>query len=188
MSKNALVGVAPQKLATDAAGVSLTRSQSTFLRVLLHLFKHREDEKEKDLQNALLRAGERIGLSRAETLYIKEWVVCRGLHWMTVEKIGLKQGELEQRKAFRNPLVRRLINVMSERGVCVGTVASKEELADFYTQRIRSEWMPEVLRESAAVNLAKLMGYNPDDGNGGGGTVNVQINCVNPYGEVVGNG
>lgn len=140
------------------------------------------------MQKALIRAGARIGLSRDDVLYIKEWVVCRGLHWMTVEKLGLKQRDLEQRKAFRNPLVRKLINVMAEQGVCLGTVASKEELADFYTQRMRCEWMPEVLRESAAVNLAKMMGYNPDNGGGGGGTVNVQINCVNPYGEVVGNG
>ena len=110
---------------------------------------------------------------------------------MACEKARVK-GDLEQAVAFRNPVVRKYINLMADMGYCLGTTASKEELADFYTQRMRAEYLPGALRESAAVNLAKLQGYNSDT-SGGGGTVNVQINCVNPYGspvsgEVVENG
>jgi len=208
MAKNELMGVAPQNLATDAQGVSLTPPQLAFFEALLDMMKHLgergyqkkgklgEDnfgkmyilpakgyaQKEK-VQN-LYNLGSEIGLSEKEVDYIQEWVLNKGIHWLTAEKAGLGEG-MEARLAFRNPVVRTMINYASERGMCVGTVASKDEVADYYTQRMRSFSLPQVLRDRAAEGLSKLMGYYPKEGAGGGQTVNVQINCVNPYGTPV---
>jgi hypothetical protein len=44
--------------------------------------------------------------------------------------------------------------------------------------------MPEVLRDNAARELAKMKGYYPKETSSGGGNTLVQINMVNPYAEV----
>ena len=195
MAKRELMGVAPQELATDAAGVSLTPPQSAFLDSLLD-FKMNESKEgyaryerrikpgvTESLPLALLyQRGKEIGLTPREVDYIREWVLNKGIHWLSAEKVGLGEG-MEARLIFRNPVVRTIINGASQRGMCVGTVASKDEVADYYTQRMRSFSLPQVLRDRAAEGLSKLMGYYPKEGSGGGQTVNVQINCVNPYGK-----
>ena len=81
---------------------------------------------------------------------------------------------------LRNPVIRRVINAAASLGLCNGTTASKEEIADFYTRRMRCEVLPDAVRNDAADKLAKLMGYNPKS-EGGQGSVTVQINCVDPY-------
>jgi len=177
---NDLVGVAPQELATEPAGVSLTRQERRFLRILYMYTTRTNDNRLKEFDEKLVRFGDRIGLRPVDVAYIKEWVVCKGEHWMACEKAGIPY-ELDMRKAYRNPQVRRMINAAAEKGLCFSTVASRDELADFYTQRIRSEALPEAFRDNAAASLARLMGYNPDEGKSGG-NVNVMINCVNPYG------
>ena len=209
MPKNDLIGVPPQELATDAQGVSLTPPQATFLDSLYDLMlnlgkpgyptkgnKHCgtwEEEGEVPASTStkaharvqeLYALGEAASLSEREVDYIREWVINRGLHWLSIEKIGLGEG-LEARLVFRNPVVRTIINAASERGMCVGTVASKDEVADYYTQGMRNFSLPKVMRDRSAEGLAKLMGYYPKEGSGGGQTVNVQINCVNPYGTPV---
>ena len=130
---------------------------------------------------ALYKMGNRIGLSREEVNYIREWIILRGVHWLSCEGVGLGE-DMKARLMFRNPLVRKIINAASERGMCVGTTASREEVLDYYTQRMRSTILPEVFKDNAADKLAKMLGYYPKEGSGGAGTVNVQINCVNPYG------
>lgn len=208
MPKNELMGVAPQNLPDNAPGVSLTPPQVTFLDALYDLMLnigkpgyptsgnvHCGSWEEKaapavkgssafNKLNELIALGEAAGLRKQEVEYIQEWVVNKGLHWLSAENVGLGEG-MEARLAFRNPVVRAVINAASERGLCVGTVASKDEVADYYTQRMRSFSLPQVLRDRAAEGLSKLMGYYPKDGSGGGQTVNVQINCVNPYGKEV---
>lgn len=206
MTKNELMGVAPKNLADDAQGVSLTHPQAAFLDVLLDVLARNGrpgytadasgdftcyDEKNRCMYGrkgkkvrVLYEAGDAIGLNEEEVNFIREWVLNKGIYWLTAEKAGLGEG-LEARLAFRNPVVRLIINAAAERGVCVGTVASKDEVADYYTQRMRSESLPQVLRDRAAEGLSKLLGYYPKDGSGGGQTVNVQINCVNPYGNPV---
>ena len=130
----------------------------------------------------LYKMGNRIGLSREEVNYIREWIILRGVHWLSCEGVGLGE-DMKARLMFRNPLVRKIINAASERGMCVGTTASREEVLDYYTQRMRSTILPEVFKDNAADKLAKMLGYYPKEGSNGGGTVNVQINCVNPYGD-----
>lgn len=180
---NEIVGVAPQNVETSAQGVSLSRKEKRFLHALVKYTERENDDKLSEMNEKLYRFGERVGLREVDVRYLKEWVVCKGEHWMACEKAGIKYN-LDMRKAYRNPVVRKFINLAASRGICFGTVASREELADFYTQRMRSDFLPEQFRAGAAESLARLMGYNPDDGKGGGGTVNVQINCVNPYGAV----
>ena len=209
MPKNELMGVAPQNLPDNAPGVSLTPPQLTFFEALFDLMlnigkpgypskgnKHcgtYEEEGEVPASTStrahakvqeLYALGEAASLSQREVDYIREWVINRGLHWLSAEKSGLGEG-MEARLVFRNPVVRTIINYAAEKGMCVGTVASKDEVADYYTQRMRSFSLPQVFRDRAAEGLSKLMGYYPKDGSGGGQTVNVQINCVNPYGKEV---
>jgi len=205
MPKNDLMGVAPQDLANNAAGVSLTPLESTFLDALLDLFLHTGDpgypehgdrhapgseeviEYTKPAKGApkmllaLFRKGEACGLDAMEVNYLREWVLSRGVHWLSAEKVGLGE-DMKARLVFRNPVVRKIINAASEKGMCLGTCASREEIADYYTQRMRSTLLPEVVKDNAADKLARLMGYYPKETGGGGGSVNVQINCVNPYG------
>jgi len=128
----------------------------------------------------LYALGEKAGLREVDVRYIREWVVFHGIHWLTCERAGIEDnigGEV----VFRNPVVRKILNAACEEGLCVGTMASKEELADFYTQRVRDANLPDSVRDNAADKLAKLLGYYPDSTAKGGGTANVQINLVNPY-------
>lgn len=208
MPKNELMGVAPQNLPDNAPGVSLTPPQLTFFEALYDIMANLgkqgyptsgnvhcgawEEKRAKPAisleakikVNNLHMLGEAAGLNEREVDYISEWIVNKGLHWLSAEKVGLGEG-LEARLVFRNPVVRTIINYAAEKGMCVGTVASKDEVADYYTQRMRSFSLPQVFRDRAAEGLSKLMGYYPKEGSGGGQTVNVQINCVNPYGKEV---
>ena len=131
----------------------------------------------------MLRRGRVIGLRAEDVNYIVEWVVCHGCHWLTCERSDLD--EREGARVFRNPVVRRIINAAAEKGFCVGTSALKEELEDFFSQRVRSPYLAEALRDSAADKLAKLKGYYPDAKGAQGGTAAVQIIVANPYQTVV---
>lgn len=215
--KNELMGVAPQKLASDAAGVSLAQPERNFLDALVVLasasLSDPDDPDETDdpadndpssddifavvvpteyIPNArakkpyekkprvdsardeLVRLGRKAGLEEGDVDYIKYWVVERN-----PDKVELTRDK-EGKRMFRNPVIRRIINAAASLGLCNGTTASKEEIADFYTRRMRCEVLPEAVRTDAADKLAKLMGYNPKS-EGGQGSVTVQINCVDPY-------
>ena len=128
----------------------------------------------------LYRLGEECGLREIDVRYIREWVVDHGIHWLTCSNAEIDD-DMEGKRVFRNPVVRRILNAAADSGVCVGTTATKEELADFYTQRIRCPHLADSVRDNAADKLAKLLGYYPDSAAKGGGTANVQINLVNPY-------
>ena len=128
----------------------------------------------------LYRLGEECGLREIDVRYIREWVVDHGIHWLTCTNAEIDD-DMEGKRVFRNPVVRRILNAAAESGICVGTTATKEELADFYTQRIRCPHLADSVRDNAADKLAKLLGYYPDATAKGGGTANVQINFVNPY-------
>ena len=208
MSKYDLTGVAPQNAETDRRGVSLTHSESRFLEALVDLYdktgepgypdfgdRHAPGSENIDISKrepksappALVRVfdlGKEIGLGGLEVNYLREWILAKGVHWLSAERVGLGE-DLQARRVFRNPVVRRIINAAAETGVCMGTVATKEELADWFTQRMRSEMLPESIKDNAADKLARLMGWYPKDSGGGSGNVNVQINCVNPYGKEV---
>lgn len=131
----------------------------------------------------LMELGKRCHLRPIDVTYIKEWVIEQGVHWVVCANAGL-DNDYEGKRVFRNPVVRRIINAACEAGLCYGTTATKEEIADFYTQRMRSPVLPDSVRDNAADKLAKMMGYYPKS-EGGQGSVNVQINCINPYGEPV---
>ena len=128
----------------------------------------------------LYALGEKAGLRQIDVNYLREWIVCQGIHWLTCTDAGIDD-DLEGKRVFRNPVVRRIINAAAERGLCTGTTASKEEIADWYTQRIRNPLLDTEVRVSAADKLAKLMGYYPDVTAKGGGSANIQINFINPY-------
>ena len=227
--ENELTGVAPQKLATNARGVSLTQPERTFLDALasytphyeakLALVREREEQKETSFAPALddpfnaivpsdyipgactparepkahvftdkarlelAELGAKVGLRDVDVDYIVGWVVYQGLHWSACS--GLRSDEIEGNRIFRNPVVRKLLNAAAELGLCNGTTASKEEVADYLTQRMRSPVLPDAVRDNAADKLSRLMGYYPKESGGGQGSVNVQINCVNPYGSPV---
>ena len=67
------------------------------------------------------------------------------------------------------------------KGDTASTSAMKEELEDYFSQRIRNPFLPEAVRDNAADKLAKLKGFYPDGAGKGGGQANVQINFINPY-------
>lgn len=225
--ENAVVGVAPQNLVSDAAGVSLSRSEHDFLDALIALSLNAVDtsyarpgeslelreppaqdiedaplpdiaddpfgvvvtaeyipkararaprEKvEKEWSKALKRLGRKAGLSLGDVEYLKAWVVDRDRMFLASAQ------DTEGKRSLQNPAVRRIINAASQAGLCNGTTATKDEIAEFYTRRMRCEVLPDSVRDNAADKLSRLMGYNPKDA-GGGGT-NVQINFVNPYGK-----
>lgn len=135
----------------------------------------REPKKLRDLSEL----GREAGLRDRDVRYIREWVVDKGVHWLACDDLGIQERS-EGYAVFRNPVVRRILTAASVLGLCNGPTASKEELADWYTQQMRSPGLDLSDRISAADKLAKLMGYYPDGGKGGGST-NVQINFVNPY-------
>lgn len=208
---NELMGVAPQNLARDAAGVSLAQPERNFLDALVSLAsaslaspddpddpsaelpaddifavvvptdyipkaraKKPYQKKERPDRERLLRLGRRAGLDEKDVDYVRFWVVERDLEETSATT------DKEAKRMFRNPVIRRIINAAAALGLCNGTAATKEEIADFYTRRMRCEVLPEAIRTDAADKLAKLMGYNPK-GEGGQGSVTVQINCVDPY-------
>lgn len=220
---NDLMGVAPQNLASAAAGVSLAQTERTFLDALVALaaasFSDSADPADNDPDDAadtpdplspddadifavvvptdyipnarakkpyekkprvdsardeLVRLGRKAGLEEGDVDYIKYWVVERN-----PDKVELTRDK-EGKRMLRNPVIRRVINAAASLGLCNGTTATKEEIADFYTRRMRCEVLPEAVRTDAADKLAKLMGYNPKS-EGGQGSVTVQINCVDPY-------
>jgi hypothetical protein len=210
MAMAANSGGHPQNAALTAAGVSLARPELMFLSALVHIVNPQlpalkelpelpapEEPQEveydpfglplptpikpaKASKPDLLSLGKEAGLRPIDVAYIREWVVDQGVHWLTCENVGLDD-DIEGRRVFRNPVVRRVINAAQAIGLCNGTTASKEELADWYTQRIRSPHLPEQVKDNAADKLAKLMGYYPDSTGKGNGSTNVQINFVNPY-------
>lgn len=161
----------PQKCDASAQGVSLTRPESAFLAALTDPFAESTDA-------TLNQLGQLAKLREVDVSFIREWVLCHGVHWLTCENAGVDFGEGS--KIFRNPAVRRIINAAAEQGLCLGTSALKDEIEDYFTQRIRNPFLPEVIRDNAADKLAKLKGYYPDAKGQGGGS-NIQINFVNPY-------
>jgi hypothetical protein len=164
-------GAYPQKRESDAPGVSLTRPERTFLAALTDPFAESTDA---DLN----QLGQLAKLREADVSFIREWVLCHGVHWLTCENAGVDFGEGS--KIFRNPIVRRVINAAAEQGLCLGTSAMKDEIEDYFTQRIRNPFLPEAIRDNAADKLAKLKGYYPDAKDKSGGA-QIQINFVNPY-------
>jgi len=201
MAMAANSGGHPQNAALTAAGVSLAHPELLFLTALVRIVNPKlpaaselpelpAPKEEYDpfglpvkynrAKPDLYALGKDAGLRPIDVAYIKEWVVDQGVHWLTCENVGLDD-DMEGRRVFRNPVVRRVINAAQAIGLCNGTTASKEELADWYTQRIRSPHLPEAVKDNAADKLAKLLGYYPDATAKNGGSTNVQINFVNPY-------
>ena len=133
------------------------------------------DKVEKEWSKALKRLGRKAGLSLDDVNYLKAWVVDRDRMFLASAQ------DTEGKRSMQNPAVRRIINAASQAGLCNGTTATKDEIAEFYTRRMRCEVLPDAVRDNAADKLSRLMGYNPKDA-GGGGT-NVQINFINPYGK-----
>lgn len=172
MDNSEIQGVAPQKTSAPTPGVSLTHPESAFLTRLTDPFADSSDKE-------LIRLGRTALLREEDVLFLKEWILCQGVHWLSCVEAGLTQ--IEGAKVFRNPVVRRIINAAAEQGYCVGTSAMKEEIEDYFSQRIRNPFLPEAVRDNAADKLAKLKGFYPDSSNKGGGQANVQINFVNPY-------
>ena len=166
-----VAGGHPQKVDDGTRGVSLTRPESAFLSRLTDPLAEPTDEE-------LYTLGQLARLRDVDVRFIREWVICQGVHWLTCEDAGLDFGEGS--KIFRNPAVRRIINAAAEQGYCLGTSALKDEIEDYFTQRIRNPFLPEVIRDNAADKLAKLKGYYPDAKDKSGGA-QVQINFINPY-------
>ena len=123
--------------------------------------------------------GAAAGLRRVDVKYIREWVINKGVHWISGELAGL--GTEESVLVFRNPVVRKIINYAASQGLCNGTSALKEEIEDHFTQQMRCSYIPAKDRDNAADKLAKLKGYYPETKNGNSGNANIQINFVNPY-------
>jgi hypothetical protein len=142
------------------------------------------EKKERRDDEELRRLGEKAGLREIDVNYIKGWVVYQGVHWNACACTGVDE-DVEGTRVFRNPVVRKILNAASELGLCNGTTATKEEVADFYTQRMRSPILPDAVRDNAADKLARLLGYYPKENGSGQGVVNVQINCLNPYAKPV---
>lgn len=161
----------PQKRDDGTRGVSLTHPESAFLARLTDPFAESTEEE-------LNQLGQLAKLREEDVAFIREWVICQGVHWLTCEDAGISF--ISGARIFRNPVVRRIINAAAEQGFCLGTSAMKEELEDFYTQRIRNPFLPEANKDNAADKLAKLKGYYPDAKDKSGGA-QVQINFINPY-------
>ena len=172
MENSEIQGVAPQKTFSRAPGVSLTHPERAFLDRLTDPFADSDDRE-------LLRLGRTALLREEDILFLQEWILNQGVHWLSCTEAGLTQ--IEGAKVFRNPVVRKIINAAAEQGYCVGTSALKEEIEDYFSQRIRNPFLPEAVRDNAADKLAKLKGFYPDNSSKGGGQANVQINFVNPY-------
>lgn len=165
-------GAYPQKNENGARGVSLTQPERTFLDALLSPIGYTDEE-----LNAL---SAKANLTKDEGLYIEEWIVHHGVHWLTCE--NPKLNNVLNAQSLRNPKIRRIIDAAADQGLCVHTSACKEELEDYFTQRIRNPFLPDTVRDNAALQLAKLKGYFPDE-KGKGGTAAVQIILANPYGD-----
>lgn len=174
MEKSEIRGATPQNSSLTTPGVSLTHPERAFLSRLTDPFADSDSEDKE-----LLKLGQTALLREDDVRFIREWVLCQGVHWLSCIEAGLTQ--IEGARVFRNPVVRRIINAAAEQGYCVGTSARKEELEDFFSQRIRNPFLPEAVRDNAADKLAKLKGFYPDNGGKGGGQANVQINFINPY-------
>lgn len=164
-------GGVPQKNFSTRAGVSLTRPERDFLSAL-----------SDPLSSAkfLHKQGALVGLRADDVDYIHEWVVNHGAHFIVCEAAELDTAQ--GARIFRNPLVRRVINAAAELGLCLPTTAVKDEIEDYWTQRMRAPYLPEAVRDNAADKLAKLKGYYPDARSAATGGNNIQINLVNPYG------
>ena len=147
----------PQKSSLCARGVSLTRPESAFLDRLTDPFADPDSEDEE-----LLRLGRGALLREEDVAFIREWVSCQGVHWLSCEEAGIDR--LLGARVLRNPVVRRIINAAAE-----------------LTQRMRNPFLPEAVKDNAADKLAKLKGFYPDASGKGGGQANIQINFVNPY-------
>ncbi len=159
----------PQKRERDAAGVSLSQTESRFLELLADPF--RDDEE-------FTAAGRAARLTENQIAYIDEWVMNHGAHWLTCESAGFNA--LEGARVFRNPAVARIINAAAEAGLCAGTVPSKEEVAGFLGQQMRNPFVPAATQQKAAETVAKMMGYFPA-GQNGAASGGVSINIVNPF-------
>lgn len=173
-------GVAPPKRARDDAGVSLSRPEQRFLHLLVSFMRDKSNGYDMHV-NELYEPAEKIGLNKDEVKYIVGWIENRGIHYIAADESAC-HNEIKQYRMFSNPEIRRIIDGAADRGLCMGFTASKEEIAAFLTQRMRATYLPDEYRDRAADRLAKLMGYNPKEGSSGPGAVNIQINCVNPYG------
>lgn len=174
MEKSEIQGVAPQSSSVNAPGVSLTHPERAFLSRLTDPFA----DSDSDIRE-LFRLGQTALLREDDVLFLREWILCQGVHWLSCAEAGLTQ--IEGAKVFRNPVVRKIINAAAEQGFCVGTSAMKEEIEDYFSQRIRNPFLPEAVRDNAADKLAKLKGFYPDNSSKSGGQANIQINFVNPY-------
>lgn len=159
----------PQNAISERAGVSLARTESTFLETLTDPLL---DADKYDLH----KLGRACGLRVRDVDYIIEWVNNHGSHLLACDdsRITATQGA----EVFRNPIVRRIINAAAEKGFCLPTSAMKEEIEDFLSQQMRNPFVPDSLRESAADKLAKLKGYT--DTKSAGGTA-IQIVVGDPY-------
>lgn len=160
--------------------VRLTAGEERFLARLTDPFladasPHVRD-RELDVKAAV------IGLREEDVDYIREWVLCHGIHWLTCD--SLKLDPRLGARVFRNPIVRRIINAAAAQGLCLGTSAFKDELEDYFTQRMRDPALPETIRDNAAMQIAKLKGFYPDNRGAQGGSAAVQIVINDPYGRV----
>lgn len=162
-------GVAPQNAIAAREGVSLTRPESLFLDILT-------DPLAACNELDVLQAGRACGLRPKDVEYIVEWIHNHGMHFLSCDQAGINA--VEGAIVFRNPIVRRIINAAAEQGVCLPTSAFKEEIEDFLSQQMRSPFVPDSLRESAAEKLAKLKGYTDSKSSGG---AMVQIVVGDPY-------
>ena len=164
----------PQSSTPKAPGVSLTRPERAFLDRLTDPFA---DFDPRD--PAVLALAKAAFLRPEDVEFIHEWVVNQGVHWLACEETGLNQ--IEGAKIFRNPAVRRIINAAADLGFCLATSALREEMEDYFTQRVRNTFLPAAVRDAAAVQLCKLKGYYPDSSGKSAAQANIQINFVNPY-------
>lgn len=164
----------PQNSTPSARGVSLTRPERAFLDRLTDPLADFDPS-----DPAVLALGRAALLRPEDVAFIHEWVVNQGVHWLTCEETGLNQ--MEGAKVFRNPAVRRIINAAADLGFCLATSALREEMEDYFTQRVRNTFLPAAVRDAAAVQLCKLKGYYPDSSGKSGAQANIQINFVNPY-------
>lgn len=165
-----------------AAGESLTHAETRFLERLFDPLAEASSPVAKVSDKELDRRGAAAGLRGEDIDYIREWVVCRGVHWLSCERAAV-EAEIGTR-VFRNPAVRRIINAAAAQGRCVATSALKEELEDYFTQRMRAAHLPDGVRDNAAAQLAKLKGFYPDAKSAAAGGAAVQIVINDPYGRV----
>lgn len=128
----------------------------------------------------LFDLGRTAGLRPLDVNYLREWIVHQGIHWLACSDSGIDD-DVEGKRVFRNPVVRRIINAAAAKGLCQGTTATREEILDFFTQRMRADHLNSSDRIGAADKLAKLLGCYPDTAAKGGGSANIQINFINPY-------